>query len=367
LRTIVQTRPSLIVAEISTPMAGVTLRLLGMLKERMPCRLVAVGPHASAFAGKLAEEPCLDHVIVGEYEPGLEAILHGSKARIQTPAPLSNIDTLPGGANWLPYRDLRVLPNYYEPACPTPKTQLNVYTARGCPFRCTFCQWPKIINRRQYRARAAASVLDEIRTMIRALANTAPVRSIYFEDDTFNVGGARMAALCAGLREIGLPWSMMGRLDTTPLTTFDQMVEGGCVAMKFGVESFIQRNVDAVNKRLSAQEAQATLRQMLARYSGMHFHVSMMKNMPGERAGDWEEDQAILCQLRGLASRYGNAFHWTTADCIAFPGTDLHEEVVASGRMLPDDDAAFDGAATGKSMGERVGWLGENYPFIKGT
>ena len=126
------------------------------------------------------------------------------------------------------------------------------------------------------RARGIFQGQQSVGQVLRGMVDPG-IQSIFFDDDTWNLGPARIAALCRGLKEIGLPWTMMGRIDTTERPLFDLMVDSGCVGMRFGVESFNQRLLDNTKKHLSAATSQENIRYLLTHFSGLEFHFTTMK------------------------------------------------------------------------------------------
>jgi radical SAM superfamily enzyme YgiQ (UPF0313 family) len=408
-------RPAdVVIFEVATPLARAIAGIARFLKEKTGCRIVLVGPHIAVYADDLLKESYVDHCVVGEYEkPVLDIVRRGSAARRKFMYEhVENINTL-DGKNWLPYRPMDYLYNYWEPTMDTPRTQLQVNTSRGCPFKCTYCQWPKVMNNGQYRAREPEMVLDEIRTVMaqtreflnrRAIAlhadqqarqleaarqgpaagalrkhalgllpanlRTLPcgddrrgIQSIMFDDDTWNLGNARITRLCKGLKEIGLPWTMMGRIDTSPLALYDLMVECGCVGMRFGVESFNQRLVDNAKKHLNTQKSYENIKYLITHFKNMEFHFTTMKNLPGETAQDWENDQVKLRELQALGASNNNRVHWQNSDCVAFPGTELWEEMVALGKgeELRNFELYDGGVHNDAKLAQAIGWLGEDY------
>ncbi len=107
----------------------------------------------------------------------------------------------------------------------------------------------------------------------------------------------------------------MGRIDTSSPALYDEMVDCGCVGMRFGVESFSQQLLDNTKKRLDARVSYDNIRYLLTHFSNMEFHFTTMKNLPGEVAADWEADLAILNDLQELGRRSGNIVHWQNSDC----------------------------------------------------
>lgn len=400
-------KPDILFLETSTPLFRTIIEFAVWAKENFSARIVLVGPHIQAYANTLIQEPFVDHCVVGEYEkPALDIVLNGCKAKpIFIFEHLEDINLL-NGDNFLPSRPMDYLYNYWDPSMNTPRAQLAVSTSRGCPFKCTYCQWPKVMNKGQYRNRQPALVIDEIKTVIqeyrlhwakpgssgnpvrslgqrafrklravtvdrlgRKLANedamhiSSEIGSILFDDDTWNLGARRITDLCQGLKEIGLPWTMMGRIDTTSLEIYDLMVDSGCVGMRFGVESFNQRLLDNTKKHLDARKSYENIKYLITRFSGLEFHFMTMKNLPGETEEDWQNDLGILNELKVLGKRSKNIIHWQTSDCIAFPGTELWEELVAlgNGELLKDFDLYDGGPHNSQKLAEAIGWLGADY------
>ena len=98
-----------------------------------------------------------------------------------------------------PIEDLNALP------CPSagllirPKTQRNlaVISARGCPYRCTFCFEGG--NTKQLRVRSVDNVMSEI--WLR-LDESPDVNYLWFADDTFTLDHDRTASFCTQLGEL---------------------------------------------------------------------------------------------------------------------------------------------------------------------
>jgi radical SAM superfamily enzyme YgiQ (UPF0313 family) len=156
---------------------------------------------------------------------------------------------------------------------------------------------------------------------------------------------------------------MMGRIDTSSLDVYDLMVDSGCVGMRFGIETFNQRLLDNTKKNLDAKKSYSNIRYLLTRFSNLEFHFTTMKNLPGETSEDWTNDLALLEGLKELGENSGNVVHWQNSDCIAFPGTELWEEMVALGKgaELKDFDL-YDGSPHNDgTLAKAVGWLGADY------
>lgn len=359
----VNLQPDIIFFDVATPTFSLINDVAKWCKLVLNCRIVFCGPHMKVYADECIKLPHIDHCVIGEFDvPALDICQKQDKAekiyKFQFP---SDIDRLPNGENFVPYRPLEYLHNYYDGSMPTPLIQLTVSTSRGCPFKCTYCQWPNVINNGKYRSRSTEMVLDEIEQIRSVLKHN--LRSIFFDDDTWNVGTKRTSDLCDGLKKLNLPWTMMGRIDTSKPEMYHKMVDSGCVGMRFGIETFNQKVSDNVKKKMDTNLAYKNMRYLVENFSNMEFHFTTMKNLPGESAGSWEKDQQILKELQTLGQKRNNRVHWQISDCIPFPGTELWEELVSMGKGESlKDFSMYDGSLHNNGVLEKtVQWLGDDY------
>lgn len=362
-QTILDLNPDIIFYDVATPTFPIIDPIAKEIKTKTGCRNVYCGPHMKSYAADCITYDHIDHCIIGEYDiPALDICQKLDSAKsIYKFEHLKNIDSLPNGDNFTPFRPMDYIQNYYDPSMSTPIVQLTISTSRGCPFKCTYCQWPNVINNGQYRSRSPEMVIDEIKSIKNLLGEN--LRSIFFDDDTWNLGKTRIEKICDGLKDIGLPWTMMGRIDTSKTELYDKMVDSGCVGMRFGVETFNQQLSDNVKKHMNTKLAHDNLKYLVTKFYNMEFHFTTMKNLPGEKNNSWQDDQAKLIELQQIAKNNNNIVHWQISDCIPFPGTELWEELVSEGHGESlKNFSMYDGSPEHNGvLAKTVGWLGENY------
>lgn len=297
-----------VVIETSSPSIENDLRLAEIAARYS--KVVLAGPHVTVFADEVIKKPFVYAVLKGEYEKSLLKLVQTGEPGVYDYDITKDVDSLP-----FPFRDHSVY--LYQDRFPVspPGPQLQMWASRGCPYRCIFCLWPPVMyNSRLYRPRSPQNILDEIDNV---LTRFPRFRSIYFDDDTFNIGDERIQELSRGLKEIGLPWQAMCRADTTSLETFRVMWESGCNAVKFGVESGSPRMIEVIQKNLDLDTVRKVVKEL--RSWGMFVHLTFTWGIPGET----EEDRQMTWDL----IRELNPDTFQQSRCIAFPGTPFWDMV----------------------------------------
>lgn len=117
-------------------------------------------------------------------------------------------------------------------------------TARGCPFRCAFCNYPTMAGG-QHNLASIDVVCAELETLA-----SLGVRHVAFVDDTFNVPLPRFKRLMAAIaeRDLDLRWTSFFRCSNADEECFDLMTEAGCQAVFLGIESGDPQVLKAMNK-----------------------------------------------------------------------------------------------------------------------
>jgi radical SAM superfamily enzyme YgiQ (UPF0313 family) len=106
-------------------------------------------------------------------------------------------------------------------------------------------------------------------------------KSIYFDDDTFNLGTSHVRKMCEVMKRVNLPWSAMCRADTIKMELWQEMKNSGCFGVKLGFESGDQNVVDKiVNKHLDLEYAGNVVKHL--KKIGMTVHGTFTYGLPGE-------------------------------------------------------------------------------------
>lgn len=131
-------------------------------------------------------------------------------------------------------------------------TLYPIITARGCPFRCIFCQplYGKIV-----RFRSVENLLAEVNYLI----SNFRCKKISFQDDTFTLDRKRLSEFLDRFIEKGyidkITWICETRVNTVSPDLLKKMKKAGCVSVGFGVESGNEEILKIIKKGITKDQA----------------------------------------------------------------------------------------------------------------
>jgi len=308
--------PDLIIQECSTPTIDIDLWLAPQLAQIADVALA--GPHFAdedIVAQVQRDCPEIKYILRGEYSYGSQRLVRDLRPGVYDSI-VTDLDHVP-----FPFRAYPAAKKYYDPTMPAPRPQLQIYGSKGCPFKCTFCSWPTVMYHKKVSLRDPELIADEIKAAVAMHG----YRSIFFDDDTFNMGTERISRLCDYLKEIGLPWTMMGRLDISPDWLYEKMVDSGCVGMRFGIESFNLDALSRVKKGIERKDYRGALERLSMNFPDLMLHITMMRDMPGLTEEQHQLDMKIIKDMGFTQHNMHRSYQLSR--CAPFPGTELYEEL----------------------------------------
>ena len=350
--------PDFLVIETATSALEHDEQLFAALAQARPrIRLIIAGPRAPALFAKHAN---IHAIVQGEYDKQIATAVTTPERKLhlhnlltvrelkETPFPLFDEPVA------LNYWDAN--PLYRDPATGEvtgpPAPHLQLWTSRGCPHKCIFCVWPAVMTGHDPDGTRPRSVRfhtpEYLEAFIRHRLHQAhesghTIRSIYLDDDTFNLTDLHVLTVTPVMRRIGLPWSAMCRADTIKPETWKCMRDAGCYGVKLGFESGSQEVIDKiVNKKLDLAKAADTAR-WLRKELGMTVHGTFTIGLPGETAAQAQQTRDFIAdlystggldthQLSGTAEIEGTPLHTlhTAGHLDRFPSAKIDANYVSS-------------------------------------
>ncbi len=340
-------KPDLVVIETSTPSFDYDLKVARKIKDKFKTLIALVGTHVSVFPKDiLGKNKFLDFVLIGEYEETLlDLIKHlEKKKKLKTASGLAyregksiivnprrsllDINKLP----W-PARHLLPMKNYNAAFAGLPTPNLQMVASRGCPFHCDFCLWPQVMYPGGvYRPRDPVDVVDEIEFCLKEYPF---LKSVYFDDDTFDIGKERMMKLAREIkkRKLDIPWGAMARADTIDKQTLKALKASGLCVIKYGVESGVQEVLDKIGKNLKLDKVEKTVK--FTKDLGVKVHLTFALGLMGDSKKTIKQTIDYAIKLNPDSAQFSVV--------TPFPGTKYYETLKKQNSLLKKRWSDFDG------------------------
>jgi hypothetical protein len=336
-------QPDWIVIETATPSWEHDERVIRLIAHESPAsKVILCGPMDAAKHKAIGDaNRNILGIVQGEPDKQIAKVIRQHEgwthAQFVSLPPHDLLTLAEMNAAPLPMWDDDCAANYWD-GCPIghEPLQLQIWTSRGCPFRCCFCVWPAVMTGNDPDGTKPRSVRCYSPEYVEALIMSriqwgfdrgTPYRSIYLDDDTFNLTQKHTLAICGVMKKVGLPWSAMCRADTIDRTAWQLMKDSGCFGVKIGFESGSQEVIDQiVNKRLNLAKARETA--IWLRTIGLSVHGTFTVGLPGESEAQKAETLAFIDQLY----RDGGLDTHQLSGTATIEGTPLH--AIAAGAHL---------------------------------
>lgn len=327
-----------------TPFVDEIRRLCRLIKARNgEVKIVVGGAHPTFNRRSVFEAlPLVDYAVSGEGEDALPRLVMaaetgdaGNGAESAIPgvyfrdgrgrvrgAPPEPVDI-----HALPHPDLAVFDHGNLEA----RNPLRAITAsRGCPYRCRNCQ--PILNQVQpVRLRTPEAVVAE---MVRRQARHG-VTHFGFIDSEFPLKKKWLLEFHALVQKEKLAFTFhcnarSDLLDEDILKIFKAL---NITRLAVGVESGVQRVVDAVLLKHIDLEATCEIFRLGQEEIGIPMHAHFMLGMPGETPADWEATLAYAEALPAASLEFNMLTPW--------PGTAFWDLCVDKDYLVETDSARF--------------------------
>lgn len=316
-------------------------------KRRAPhARVVLGGPHATIYPEETVSFKEVDFVIAGDGEKAFTELIgqirgsgdfsrvpnlyykeNGKVRKSDLSYSETDLDSLP-----FPDRTL-VRPSAYHSILDKDAAVTTMMTARGCPFKCTFC----FQQDTGWRHRSVSSIISEIEQCL-----AMGIKSFDIFDETFTVNKRRAMDLCGEIkkRKLKISWSCRSRVDTIDEEIMGELKSAGCRRISFGVEAANEAVLKRLDKRIKIPQARSVFRSM--KKKGLVSLADFMIGCP-------EEDRARTQETIRLAVELDPDYVQFSLLTL-FPATALYKEALKEGvvkkdvwrEFAKDPDPAFD-------------------------
>jgi radical SAM superfamily enzyme YgiQ (UPF0313 family) len=323
----------LFILDTSTPSIKSDVAFGAKLKECFPQSFILlVGTHPSACPEEtLRFNYAIDAVARGEYDLVVTELANALEKNIRIASVkgityrdaktgsiisdenmpyIENLDVLPYAAEFIKeYLDIR---DYFFAAATYPAIQ--IFTGRGCPFRCNFCVYPQTMHGHKYRVRSAENIVWEFQY----IADNFPgVKEVIIEDDTFTTDKNRILEICNLLIEKRLQkrlkWLCNARVNLD-FVTMKMMKKAGCRLIIPGIESGNQQILNNIKKGTRIEQFEEYVKN--AKKAGLLIHACYMVGNQGETMETMRETLRLALKLNTDTAQF--------FPLIPYPGTEAY-------------------------------------------
>ncbi len=332
IASVTRDRPRFVGLYACAPLWPSAMELVAGIRLGLPDAIIGVGgPWPMAVPRQCLEQsPGLDMAFTCEGEEvavevsaalesggdlsGIPGIVyrtaHGDIVDTGYRRPIEDLDSLPFPARELLGDDIKrcsLPPGGYKA-----RPVAHLIGSRGCTNRCIYCFHPE--REQKIRYRSAGDVVQEMEQCVHRYG----FREIRFLDDNFTGDRQRVLDICDMLQErkLRVPWYVSSRVDTVDLELLIRMRRAGCWAVLYGIETGVQRSLDAIGKGVTLHQIRDAV--AATHRAGIKMFLPFMFGLPGET---FEDGLKTIDFALELDPHYAN-FNTITP----FPGTPLWEQ-----------------------------------------
>ena len=303
-------------------------------KTKPAAQVVLGGPHVNLYPEESIDLEGVDFLVLGEGEKvfsellnslengdsldGLNGVVYKRQSGIVNNGPadiIEELDSLSFPARQLtPYQDYSSLL-----AKRTPIT--TMFTSRGCPFKCSFCNRPHL--GKKFRAHSALRVVEEFQNCL-----DLGIHEFLIYDDTFTVVKKRVKDICKLLLEnkLDVGFDIRARVDTVDEEMIMLLKKAGCRGIHYGIEAGTEKILKVLNKGIDLKRAKEVFR--LTKKYKMQTLAYFMIGSPTETIDDINETFRVCRWLEP------DFVHMTILT--PFPGTPIYLDGLRTGAIDKD-------------------------------
>jgi radical SAM superfamily enzyme YgiQ (UPF0313 family) len=313
-------------------------RMAERLKRELAVPVVVGGHHAQALPEWVLGHPYVDMVCTGEGEIALLELVE----RMAAGADITTVPTMWVKQDGVIHRnEIGPLENDLD-RFPFPEKELwreygafsdslEVFTGRGCPFKCTFCN---IHYQREIfdgkgdflRKRSVANVIAELKENV----DRYDVKTVSVHDDNFTTNVLWVEEFCeAYKREVGLPWFCFGYPTTLKPRLMRAMADANCQTLFMGIDSGDADVRKTLMERPMTDELITSKAELITDH-GIDIFASTVYGSPGETETQMWKTLEMARSVNPTQCS-GNVFY-------PLPKTKLYDVAVETGYLTPEGE-----------------------------
>jgi radical SAM superfamily enzyme YgiQ (UPF0313 family) len=331
IQTIIGSNPDYVAINATTPNWHIAKNIIIGIQKAINCRIIIGGSHSILASDSILKDSDINHLIfficIGDGEPTIVNLLK-DKDLSQIP----NIKYIDKDNNIVQtnnevtrqFKNMIIDRSFFlnDPLINGSKIESYVLSARGCPYKCSFCAAPVISQ--TFVQRESNSIKKELKELL-----SQGVNYIRFIDDLFLSSKKRLNELQQIWIELGLSETNFG-FEATARTniahsysdaTWAILVDMGLIEIEIGIESGSQRILVLMSKRTNNKEVIKTVSMAISH--GIKVKGFLMLGYPTETIKDLEKTYELARELKAIG---GNSIRFSPVIVKAYPGTAIYDK-----------------------------------------
>ncbi len=301
--------------------------IIFLLKQKLKIHAIIGGCHITALPeSTLAEFPVFDYGVFGEGENTtlelLNSLFDGKTTDLFSIKGLvfrKEDDIIKNEARpWLSGKELDDLPfpsyfQYYgndRNALSDKSAYYTMFTARGCPYSCSFCM--QVLGN-QLRCRSPQNIYQELESAI----NQYGAHTIDFADEIFLINNKRNKEILQLMIDNGLNkkirWYAMTRANLVNNEIISLAKEAGCYHLDMGVESGDDNILKSINKKITIEQVENAVK--IIKKAGLELGTYYIIGHPNETKASMKKTVKLAIRLNTDTIAVGNM--------VPYPGTEI--------------------------------------------
>ena len=192
----------------------------------------------------------------------------------------------------------------------------RLYTTRGCPGRCTYCN--SGVFGSKIRCYSAEATIERIREVV----NEYGITNFNIADDNFTTSKKHVNSYCEAIKKEfpQITWRVNSRVDMVDPEMLAMMKDAGCYMISYGIESGDQETLDKLRKNVKVKRNYDAIWQ--THEAGIQVFANMMVGLPWEKVHNIENGIKFFHDVK-------EAVHlWQLSGAIIpLPGTAMYYEL----------------------------------------
>ncbi len=196
----------------------------------------------------------------------------------------------------------------------------RIYTSRGCPGKCTFCDY------QVYGQKATFNPIPQVMADIQKRVDKYGVRQFVVADDCFTMNKRHVAEFCNGIKNINpkVTWQAWTRADMMTPEMASMMKDAGCYMVIFGIESGDPETLKRTCKGTTVEKNISACR--IAHAAGLQVGVNLMFGFPWETVESLQNTLNMIYELWDVTHMFNGS-----GSIVPFPGTEIYQQYVLQG------------------------------------